>query len=98
MRQNGFISNRVFDAVASGAVVLTESMEGVQEIFGDAVCTYKSDESLIEEIHSLMDEPMRSPRREIIDRVRAEHSFDRRALEILNQLDKLIRQLLPKKQ
>ena len=83
MCRNGFISNRVFDAVASGAKIVTEDMEGVTEIFGDSICTYKSDEEMLRVIHSLIDEEGHFLKREIIDRVRYEHSFDRRAQEIL---------------
>ena len=33
MRDKGFISNRLFDAVATGAIVITDSVEGLDEVF-----------------------------------------------------------------
>ena len=35
MKRYGFISNRLFDAVASGAVVVSDSIQGLADLFGD---------------------------------------------------------------
>jgi hypothetical protein len=42
MREAGFISNRLFDAVASGARVLSDHIDGLDVLFEGAVQTYQS--------------------------------------------------------
>lgn len=46
MREGGFISNRVFDATACGALVISEYMPEIEEIYGDSVPLYKTPEEL----------------------------------------------------
>ena len=57
-------------------------MEGVPEIFGDAVCTYESDLELLQEVNLILEEGGELFRKEIIDRIRTEYAFERRAPEI----------------
>ncbi len=40
MRRDGFVSNRLFDAVASGARVITDPVAGLAELFGPSVQPY----------------------------------------------------------
>ena len=40
MRDAGFISNRLFDAVACGAYIISDSVDGLEETFGDRVLAY----------------------------------------------------------
>lgn len=42
MAYHGFLSNRLFDAVASGARVVSDQVEGLDELFAGAVQTYSS--------------------------------------------------------
>jgi spore maturation protein CgeB len=42
MAKCGFISNRLFDAAASGARVISDEVEGIMELFDGAVQTYKT--------------------------------------------------------
>ena len=46
MTKDGFISNRVFDAVASGARVISEDVEYINKIFPDSVLTFKNESEL----------------------------------------------------
>jgi len=46
MARRGFIANRVFDSVASGARVISDRVEGIEEMFGGAVQCYDSLEEL----------------------------------------------------
>jgi glycosyltransferase involved in cell wall biosynthesis len=57
MRAYGFVSNRVYDALACGAVVLSDHMPELEERFGDAVVAY-SDAA---ELPGLIDRLLRSP-------------------------------------
>lgn len=46
MRETGFISNRIFDAIACGSIVISDDVEGVNELFPDRIFTYKTPEEL----------------------------------------------------
>jgi glycosyltransferase involved in cell wall biosynthesis len=48
MRANGFISNRIFDACAAGAMVITDDVKGIYEVFGDSVPVAKNKRHLKE--------------------------------------------------
>ena len=57
MREHGFISNRIFDATASGAFVLSDYMPEIEKIYGDSVATYKTKDEFIEKINFYLDHP-----------------------------------------
>jgi len=40
MSENGFISNRIFDVLASGGFVITDYVRGIEEVFGKTVICY----------------------------------------------------------
>ena len=46
MARHGFLSNRLFDAVASGARVISDGAAGIEEIFGKSVAVYKGSSQL----------------------------------------------------
>lgn len=46
MAEEGFVSNRVYDAVASGAVVVSDRVAGMDEQFDGAVVTYRGRKDL----------------------------------------------------
>lgn len=85
MREQGFVSNRLFDAAACGARVVSDDVEGVGELFGGLVRTFSSPQELLELVrgapHGWSEEPERSA---VADRVRAAHSFDARARVLLD--------------
>lgn len=91
MRTEGFISNRVFDAVASGARVISDPVEGLDQIFGPSVQTWSSPE----DIAALVEAPERfgsaEDLRETALRVGREHSFDSRARTLLDAVMELRR-------
>ena len=94
MRRLGFISNRIFDAVACGARVLTDDVAGIQEVFGDAVCVYHSEEELAELLARPWDEtfPSRATRLAAADRVLTEHTFAARAATLLDAATRILRE------
>ncbi len=51
MREQGFISNRLFDGYAAGAFIISDEVQGGQDIFEDALVTYNTPE----ELHDLID-------------------------------------------
>lgn len=52
MAKNGFISNRLFDAVASGARVISDYVAGSKEIFGTSLVQYKDVQDLEQMLNS----------------------------------------------
>jgi GT2 family glycosyltransferase len=85
MRRRGFVSNRLFDAVASGARVISDPVAGVDELFQGAVRTYAD----LDELRAILDSPddyfpAPDERRAIAERVVREHSFDARARQLLD--------------
>lgn len=84
MAEHGFVANRLFDAVASGARVISDPVPGI-ELFDGAVQSYTS----VEELALLCSPAGRSrfpddnAMTRIADRVAAEHSFDHRAEQLL---------------
>lgn len=81
----GFISNRVFDALASGAFVISDAVLGMADVFGDAVPVFHSKEELGELLARFGADP--AARRRLADKgmriVRAEHTFTARADAIM---------------
>ena len=90
MRTEGFVSNRLFDAAAAGARVVSDHVEGVEELFGGLVRTYRTPAELVALVEQAPDgfpaEPQRS---ELARQVGREHSFDARAATLLEHALKL---------
>ncbi|MBA8816650.1 glycosyltransferase involved in cell wall biosynthesis [Microbacterium halimionae] len=85
MQRDGFISNRLFDVVAAGGRVLSDRVDGIEDIFGSSVVTYGSGDDLVKILRNGI-ENIFPPTTEIThtsDRIRREHSFDARAQELL---------------
>lgn len=83
MREQGFVSNRLFDAVASGALVISDQVEGMDKIFGPMVQSYETDAELIDLLENDELWPSKEDRVSIARDVLESHSFDRRAQQLL---------------
>ena len=86
MRASGFISNRLFDAVACGARIVSDDVDGVEEIFEGSVRVYRTAEDLeaFRDPRALVSAfPDDVERAAIARRVIAEHSFMHRAEQLL---------------
>lgn len=94
MRAHGFISNRLFDAVACGARVVSDSVEGMEDIFDDAVSVYEDAQQLPDIIRRLGSFEARRSRRDVGASIRTEHTFDARVGVICDQILRLSPQLL----
>lgn len=92
MAAEGFISNRVFDAVAAGGRVISDQVAGIEELFGGAVQSYTTTEELAYlcspqgEARYPSDEELL----QIARRVGEEHSFVARAGTMLAEVLKLL--------
>jgi len=86
MKQYGFISNRLFDAVACGANVVSDDVEGLSEILGPSVQVYRSSGELRE--HFLNLSQLGSGESKNAHKAAREfgvkHSFDNRVCDILS--------------
>lgn len=85
MADEGFLSNRLFDAVASGARVLSDEATGLEEVFDGAVRTYASADELPGLLTGDLDATFgdEAQRRASAARIASEHSFEARARTLL---------------
>lgn len=88
MRQEGFIAMRPFDVVAAGGRVISEDVDGIDRVFGDAVPVFRTDEELLELL--ARDPADLFPDAEGLaaasERIRRDHSFDARAGRIVDDV------------
>jgi GT2 family glycosyltransferase len=84
MRREGFISNRIFDAVASGSRVVSDDVAGLADVFGEAVPIYRTPDDL-RRLAADRDAFFGSDeaRVKLAESVRREHSFRARAEVLL---------------
>lgn len=81
MLSGGFLSNRLFDASAAGAFIITDPVAGLAEVFGDSIETADSGPELAEKVRLYAAEPERARAKAEAARalVLAAHTFDHRA-------------------
>jgi spore maturation protein CgeB len=91
MRAEGFMSNRLYDAVACGAFVISDDVDGIKEEFGGAVVTYRDAAELDALIERYLGDPVERGR--LAERGRrivvARHTFDQRARVLHEAADRL---------
>jgi O-antigen biosynthesis protein len=94
MREHGYISNRVYDALCCGALVLSDEVPGLAERFGEAVAVYRSPEELRELVERLLADPSERRRRATRGReiVLAEHTFAHRVTQLLEAVQERVRE------
>lgn len=92
MAEEGFIQNRVFDAVAAGCRVVSDPVAGL-ELFGGAVQPYHSPAELAFLLSPKSDLafPSDAELALIADRIVEEHSFDARAKQLIDSVNRLLR-------
>jgi len=81
MADEGFLSNRLFDAAACGSRLLSDPAVGLDEVFGSGIRTYGSGGELVSILSEPRDEafPDREERLALAARIARDHSFDARA-------------------
>jgi hypothetical protein len=92
MANEGFYSNRLFDAVASGARVISDRVDGLEQLFAGGVKTYNSPSDLAK-LCSDESRTLWGTQQEIVERanhIGQQHSFDQRAKELVQAVQKLI--------
>ncbi|MFM7224337.1 MAG: glycosyltransferase, partial [Actinomycetota bacterium] len=87
-RERGFVSNRIFDALACGTPVISDPVPGLADLFGDAVVTADDPTTLRAAVDAILADPVgarsRAARGGAI--VRAEHTFAHRAEQLVDAL------------
>lgn len=82
MRERGFLANRLFDAVAAGASVVSDDVAGADELFAGRVRTYRDRADLPEVVAAA-----REARRRLGPVSLDGHTFDDRARRLIRWLD-----------
>ncbi|MCX6416722.1 MAG: hypothetical protein NT097_02900 [Actinobacteria bacterium] len=92
MAKRGFLSNRLFDAAAAGARVVSDDVDGIHEVFNGAVQVYASPEELralcSESGLALFGDDKTIENRAL--QIGAENSFEARARELVRAVNELM--------
>jgi hypothetical protein len=92
MRREGFVSNRLFDAAACGARVVSDDCPGIAELFDGQVQVFRRDD----EVGALLADPVSlfpgtETRRGLAQSVIRNHSFDQRASTLIEDAARELR-------
>ena len=81
MREEGMLSNRLFDLTACNARVISDYLPEIADVFGDVVLTFQRPDEIpgLLRLHQSESEDRRQAREALGEHVRREHSFDARA-------------------
>src|SRR5262249_49285133 len=88
MREHGFVSNRIFDALACGAPVISDAMPDIAALFGDTVPMYRDAADLGALVRHDLTEREAAHARAARGRsaVLADHTFDQRVSQFVAAL------------
>lgn len=84
MRDFGYVSNRVFDVVASGGRLLSDDLAGLRRIFGDVVTTVGADDEFD---HAVERASTSTTTATDANWVLDHHTFDNRASQVLDAIE-----------
>lgn len=90
MRDNGFLSNRLFDGSAAGAPILTDRVLGLADVFGDTIATAATVEEFEAQVQDALARPEAWIERAAEARriVLGGHTFDHRAQTLAEVIDR----------
>jgi spore maturation protein CgeB len=88
MQREGFIANRPYDVVAAGGRVISDHVQGLEDVFGGAVVTYRTTDELLALLRGDLDAIFPSPDRlaGISRTIRERDSFEARARTLLDDV------------
>jgi GT2 family glycosyltransferase/spore maturation protein CgeB len=87
MRERGYISNRIFDALACGAFVISDEVCGLASRFGDRVATYRTPAELHKLIERHLDPAVDHEPASSLSET-APPSFEQRVESLLRSIDR----------
>ena len=82
MREKGFISNRIFDAIACGAYVISDEVSGLDELFEGRVDTYET----VEQLNQLIEDGLKNPKE--VNNDISGHTYNDRVNQFMDLLNK----------
>lgn len=92
MKNNGFISNRIFDASAAGAFIITDKVVGIEHVFRDCIVSVNNKEEFLEALRFYQERP--DLRDDMVKKsfqlVSENHTFLHRAEAITVKIDEII--------
>lgn len=90
MREKGFVSNRIYDGLASGTFIITDEIEDLDDDLKECVAFYKNKGDLAEKISYYMENPeiRKAMSKKGMQIVREKHTFKNRAEKIIHYIDK----------
>ena len=89
MARAGIVSNRLFDAVAAGAVVVSDEIEGLGRLFGSSVSMYSDQETFESAVVEALKGADSAADSGDGVRVRSDHSFDARSTVLVSDISNL---------
>jgi spore maturation protein CgeB len=94
MAAHGFISNRLYDAAASGAFVLSDAVEGIEREFDGGVVTFADGADLRAKVQAFLGDPDLRARHAAKARaaVLERHTVEHRAAVIVAAMEPLLAQ------
>jgi GT2 family glycosyltransferase/spore maturation protein CgeB len=96
MRREGFVSNRVFDVLACGGVLVSDAMPALKPLLGNALVTYTKPEELGPLVRKLQADPALRARLSAAAIAAAKHhTFDARAASISGVIQRLLSAAAP---
>lgn len=96
MAAGGFVSNRVFDVLASGGVVVTDEVAGLGDVLdAPTLAVARSRDDVAALLDPAYAWPAAAERAAVAERMAAEHSFDARAAVLLAAAHAARRRLRP---
>ena len=97
MAEQGFFSNRLYDAAATGAFVISDEIAGLSEEFDGGIVAYRDPADLRDLIDRFLGDP--EARRVHAERARGavlgRHSFDMRIEKLLRQIEPILAERPP---
>jgi glycosyltransferase involved in cell wall biosynthesis len=93
MQAWGFVSNRLFDVLACGTPIISDPVDGVEELFDGAVLEYRTPTELRALVDDALGDPAGARQRAEHGRriVLARHTVDHRARQLLDSLGRCAR-------
>jgi GT2 family glycosyltransferase len=92
MQAEGFMSNRLYDAAAAGAFVISDEVDGLESEFDGGIVAYHDADHLRMLIDHYLDHP--DERRALAERARRavleRHTFDNRVRELVDAIEPLL--------
>lgn len=93
MKDCSFVNNRTFDALACGLPIISDYVEELEDLFGDAILCYKSEEDFVDCLKKMEKDYSKIKKKveKLWPLIKDKYSFEVRAselVEIVNKIDK----------